>query len=208
MSVSFLSVDLGYWVRYNLKSAISKADWEALAVETLPELKSKLFVGIKYGKDGKNVALSIAAKAGDGNVFVESVDCRPIKAGNAWIIQFLKSADIAQVVVDGANGQSLLSDNMKEAKLHAPTLPSVKEVITANALFEQLLTAEKIYHKNQPSLAQSVTNCEKRAIGSNGGFGYKSIKDTADIALMDSAIFAIWAAFKAKDVTKRQKIGY
>lgn len=61
---------------------------------------------------------------------------------------------------------------------------------------------------NQPSLAQSVTNCEKRTIGSNGGFGYKSIKDTADIALMDSAIFAIWAAFKSKDVTKRQKIGY
>ena len=199
---------LGYWVRYNLKSAISKAEWEALAVESLPELKSRLFVGIKYGKDGKNVAMSVAAKTGDGNVFVEAVDCRPIKAGNRWLIDFLKAADIAQVVVDGANGQQLLSDNMKAERLHPPTLPSVKEVITANALFEQLLTAEKISHKNQPSLAQSVTNCEKRAIGSNGGFGYKSIKDTADIALMDSAVFAIWAAFTAKDVKKRQKIGY
>lgn len=44
----------------------------------------------------------------------------------------------------------------------------------------------------QPSMICSVTNCEKRTIGTNGGFGYKSINEAYDIALMDSMILAQW----------------
>lgn len=43
---------LGYWIRYNLQSAISRAEWEELAAKKLPKLESKLYVGIKYGHDG------------------------------------------------------------------------------------------------------------------------------------------------------------
>ena len=53
---------LGYWVRYNQKSAISKLEWDKLKLKRLPTLVGKLHVGIKYGNDGKNVALSIAVK--------------------------------------------------------------------------------------------------------------------------------------------------
>ena len=61
----------------------------------------------------------------------------------------------------------------------------------------------------QQSLVQSVTNCDKRLIGTNGGFGYKSINENYDISLMDSMILAQWiCGAKTKTVTKRQRVSY
>ena len=129
---------LGLWIKYNQKSAISENEWNRLKEEKLPKLSGKLYVGIKYGHDGKNVALSVAARTKtDDKVFVEVIDCKPVRVGNDWIIDFLKQADVETVEVDGASGQNLLSEEMKEAKLKSPSLPSVKWVISANAGFEQ-----------------------------------------------------------------------
>ena len=198
---------LGLWLKYNQKSAISKAEWEALSVKQLPKLKGKLFVGIKYGKDGNNVAMSIACKTEDKKIFVETIDCREVRAGTAWIIAFLSKADIEKVVIDGANGQELLANEMKQEKLRTPILPTVKEIIVANAEFEQGLCQQNIVHMNQPSLVQAASNCEKRAIGSNGGFGYKAQKEEIEIALLDSVIYAYWVCSKSKE-KKKQKASY
>lgn len=198
---------LGLWIRYNQKSAISRNEWESLRISELPELKGKLFAGIKYGVDGSNVALSIAVRTNTGKIFVEAIDCRPVRAGSAWIISFLKgSQSIGGVVVDGANGQKLLEEDMKEAGLRDPVLPTVKEVIVANAAFEQALE-QGICHMGQPSLSQAVTNCEKRAIGSNGGFGYRSQKEGIEVALLDSIILAHWLCRESKE-KKKQQIRY
>ena len=199
---------LGLWIRYNLKSAISQADWGTCAVKTLPDLKGKLFCGVKYGKDGQNVALSIAIRTRDGRIFVETIDCRPARAGNAWIVDFLKAADVEKVVVDGANGQELLARAMKEAHVKKPVFPKVAQVITANADFERGLYEAKLCHASQPSLVQAATNCERRAIGSNDGFGYQALKEGIEIALLDSVILAYWACETTKEERKPQQIDY
>lgn len=198
---------LGLWIQYNQKSAISENEWKELQVDAMPKLKGNLFVGIKYGYDGTNVAVSVAAKTEDDNVFVESIDCQTIREGNGWIIHFLRNADVQQVVIDGANGQQILAEAMKQAGLKKPVLPTVKEIILSNALFEQALFQQTIQHKNQPSLFQVVTNCDKRNIGTSGGFGYRSQVEENDIALMESMILAHWACAEAKEV-KKQKIRY
>lgn len=198
---------LGLWIQYNQKSAISENEWKDLDVETLPKFKGKLFAGIKYGYDGTNVALSIAVKTEDDKVFVESIDCQSLRSGNGWIIHFLRNADIQQVVIDGANGQQILAEAMKQAGLKAPILPTVKEIILANSMFAQALFQQTIEHKSQPSLFQVVTNCDKRNIGTSGGFGYRSQVEENDIALMESMILAHWACAEAKP-TKKQKIRY
>lgn len=198
---------LGLWLEYNQKSAINENEWEELHVEKLPKLKGKLFVGVKYGHDGTNVAVSIAVKTDDDKVFVESIDCQTIRQGNAWILHFLRNADVQEVVIDGASGQNILADGMKQAKIKAPILPTVKEIIIANSLFEQSLFQQTIVHKSQPSLYQVVTNCEKRNIGTSGGFGYRSQIEEHDIALMDSMILAHWACSEAKPA-KIQKVRY
>ena len=197
---------LGLWLKYNLKSAISKAEWEELKADEMPQLKGKLFVGIKYGHDGTNVCLSVAAKTIDDLVFVECIDCREIRAGNAWIIEFLQHADVASVTIDGAQG-TILAQEMRRNHLGTPVLMTTKEVCMANGKFEQALYKKTITHMNQPALTQSISNCEKRMIGSAGGFGYKSLKEPIEIGLMESVIIAYWACSESK-IKAKQRVSY
>lgn len=202
--VDFNIQRLGLWLRYNQKSAISKAEWGELECTRLPKFTGKLFVGVKYGHDNENVSMSVAVKTAGGKIFVESIDCRPVRDGNGWIIAFLRTADVEKVIVDGANGQQLLADSMKEAKLKKPVLPTVKQIVLANSAFMQALYAKNIRHMGQPSLVRSVSNCEKRAIGSSGGFGFKSILEGVEISLMDSMILAAWACGEHKPKRKQK----
>ena len=205
--VDFNIQRLGLWIRYNQKSAISKTEWNELKIDSLPALTGPLYVGIKFGHEGENVAMSIAAKTVDSKVFVETIDCQNIRAGVWWIIGFLKNPSIAKIVIDGANGQQLLANSMKEYGIKKPILPTVKEIIVANASFEQGLCQGNILHSGQPSVIQAVTNCEKRAIGSNGGFGFKAQKEGIEIAILDSLILAYWACSTSKE-KKIQKVSY
>lgn len=202
--VDFNIQRLGLWLRYNQKSAISKAEWEELQCNSLPKFSGKLFVGIKYGRDGDSVAMSIAVRTASGQIFVEAIDCRPMRVGDGWLLDFISRADIETVVVDGANGQQLLAEGMKNLKLKAPLLPTVNQIILANAAFVQGMYDSKISHMGQPSLVQIVSNCEKRAIGGNGGFGFKSILDGAKIELMDSMILAYWKCSEIKPKRKQK----
>lgn len=203
--VDFNIQRLGLWIRYNLKSEISKSQWNEMKVGVLPKLKGKLFVGIKYGQNGANVAMSIAVKTVDGKIFVETIDCQSVRTGNGWILRFLKEADVSKVIVDGAGAQNILADDMKNYKLKAPVLPTVKEVVIANAMFKQGIDQQTISHAGQPSLEQSASNCEKRLIGTGGGFGYKSLKEDVEIALLDSVILAHWACASTKE-RRKQKV--
>ena len=96
---------------------------------------------------------------------------------------------------------------MEQEKLKKPVLPTVSEIVVANSKFEQGLFKKSICHNNQPSMLDIVSNCEKRQIGSNGGFGYRSIKDGVDVSLMDSMILAYWLCSEQKE-KKKQRISY
>lgn len=198
---------LGYWVEYNLKSAISEIEWDALCEKKQPQLIGDLYVGVKYNIDGLTVALSVASLTADNKVFVESVDCRPVRAGNGWIIDFLSKMKKYKVVVDGASGQQILKDEMQANKIKIPIFPKVADIIKANSEFEQGVNLKTIIHMGQPSLKQIATNIDKRAIGTNGGFGYKSILEGADVALIDSVILAHWLCLESKG-KRKQKISY
>lgn len=200
---------LGLWIKYNQKSVISEQEWLALEVEKVPERAGKKFIGVKYGVDGSNVAVAIAFRTKDDKIFAECIDCRPARIGNEWIIDFIRSMnDLGGVIVDGANGQKLLEEGMKNAGIKTkPVFPTVGNVIVANAMFEQALECATLCHKAQPSLVISATNCEKRAIGSNGGFGYKALTPDTEIALLDSVILAHWLVSEYKE-KKKQQINY
>lgn len=198
---------LGFWPTYNQKSAISEAEWEALRLDEVPKFKGPMFVGIKYGQDGTNVALSIAIRTDFDDIFVETVDCQSVRNGNGWIVDLLRKAKPSQIAIDGASGQKVLDDELREFRIRNVVLPTVKEIIVANAMFEQGVYQKTICHSGQPSLSKVVTNCDKRNIGSNGGFGYRSHFDDVDISLMDSALLAHWLCATTKP-KKKQKISY
>lgn len=208
--VDFNIQRLGLWLQYNQKSAISKSEWNQMKIETgniATMIKGPIHVGIKFGSNGNHVAVSIAVRTREGKIFVETVDCRDVKAGNQWMIPLLSNPSIAKVVIDGANGQQLLADLMKEYRLKSPLLPTVKEVIVANASFEQGIFQMNIAHAGQPSVEQVIGNCEKRAIGTNGGFGYKAQKEGIEIAILDSIALAYWSCYTSKE-KKKQRVSY
>lgn len=200
---------LGLWLRYSQKSAISKEEWTSYALAEKPKIgkKPKIFFAVKYGKIG-NVSLAAALKLDDGKIFVEAIDCRPIREGNDWIIAFLRNPHTESVAIDGAGNQTVLADDMKNADIKCkPILPKVAEIVSANALFEQQLFNGSICHMNQPALTQAAANCEHRAIGSSGGFGYSSVLEGADITLLETVSLAHWLCANAKE-RKKQIISF
>lgn len=196
---------LGYWSTYNLKSEISASEWASLKCETTPKLVGALYVGIKFSATA--ASLSIASRTADGKIFFEAVDCQSIRTGNAWMVDFLDRLRPVSIVIDGRGQQSLLEEELTARKVRGVILPTVKEVVIANARFEQLLYAQEICHMDQPSLTQVATNCEKRAIGSGGGFGYRAQFEQMEIGLLDSSILAIWQCAEGKE-KKKQRISY
>lgn len=200
---------LGLWITYNQKSIINEVEWDALELPIIPQFVGGLAVGIKFNKDGTSVSMAVAAKTADEKNFIEVIDCRSMRDGLEWIISFLVAlnGNYIKVVADGANGIDALTKEMKDAGLKPPVVPTTKEYINANAKFEQMLFNHTLVHMYQPAVKQVVTNCEKRAIGSAGGFGYKSIKINADISLMDSFILANWCLDEFK-MHRKQTIRY
>ena len=86
-------------------------------------------------------------------------------------------------------------------------MPTVAQAVQAYASWELAINQGVICHKGQPALTQAVSNCQKRNIGTGGGFGYKALFEGIEIALMDSAIFAYWSCSQSK-VKKKQRISY
>lgn len=200
---------LGLWLRYSQKSAISKQEWSEYALKEKPMLpkKPRIFFAVKYGSSG-NVSLAAAFKLDDGRIFIEAIDCRPVRDGNAWLMPFLRNPHAESVVIDGAGNQTVLASEMKDAGVKCKAvLPKVADVVAAHALFEQQLFGGQIRHMDQPALAQAATNCEHRAIGSGGGFGYTSVLEGADISLLEAVSLAHWLCANAKE-HKPQRVSY
>ena len=167
-----------------------------------------MFYGVKYAKNSGNVSLSVAVKTSDNKIFVESIDCRPIRDGNQWIISYLRNAHAEKVAIDGAGNQDMLVNEMKDAGVKCkPILPTVRDVQQANAIFEQKLFAKEICHKNQPSLTQAVTNAEHRAIGNGERFRLQFHSETVDVSLLESVSLTHWLAVTAKE-KRKQRIFY
>lgn len=199
---------LGLWIQYNLHSAISKTEWKACETEVLPKLVGEMYCGVKYSKED-TVSVSIALKTADGKTFVECVDRRSTRDGDAWISSFLDKARPKKIVIDGASGQERLAETLKELKVKGVVIPTVREIINANALLEPMIEHQSIIHMEQPSVEQAITNTEHRAIGTNGGYGYKSLRNGIDISIVDSIVLANWAVSEfGKEKQKRQRVSY
>ncbi len=202
---------LGLWLVYSQKSAISEKEWLAHTADAKPEPAApvRVFYGVKYAHKTGQVSLAAAVRLTDGRIFVEGIDCRSVRDGTAWIIAYLRAKSAEIVAIDGAAGAPILAADMADAGVKCKhILPKVADVITANTLFETNLFGGQIVHAAQPSLTQIASNCEHRALGSSGGFGYTSLLDGADASLLEAVTLAHWACASAKPKRRQQIIGY
>jgi len=208
-TIDFNIQRLGLWIRQNQKSAILATDWEKTLVNSVPKFHGFMDVGIKYDKGGDTVSVAIAVKTTDDRIFIEIVNRLKVRDGINWIISFLKKSKpkLNKVVIDGASGQQILADAMKAEKIKGCVFPTVKQVVNAYALFEKNIYESKLCRMDQPALTAVVTNCEKRRIGSGGGFGYQAMYAEMDNSLLDAAVLASWAIEEFPD-PRQQKIYY
>lgn len=123
-------------------------------------------------------------------------------------MEFLAGADYRKAVVDGKNGVDVLMDAAKAERIKRIETVNVSQIIKANSVFDMAMENGTFQHMKQSAVTQVVTNCERRKIGSNGGLGYKSMKDGADIALLDSMILATWICLETKAEKVKQHISY
>lgn len=200
---------LGLWLSYNQKSCITKSEWNEYCLSEKPVLPEDygLFFGVKFTKSG-NTCLSVAVRI-DNRVFIESIDCRPTRNGNAWILPFIRSPHAKEVVIDGAGDQQILRNEILESEADIQIiLPTTANYIDAMALFENKLFSDEICHMGQPSLVQAASNCEHRTIGSGGGFGYCALVEGIEVGLLDSVALAHWACCNYDASLEVQYIGY
>lgn len=207
-TLDFLIQRLGHWFTRNLKSAISVEQWEAGQLEKAPDDLGDLFVGVKFGPDGRNAALGVALRMKSGEIFIEARDILPLYAGVGWLVEFIVNAKPAAVAVDGLAGKTQLLSELAARKFPHKKIwvPRVSEYIEANSMFDLAIRTKQIRHTGQKALATVATNCIKRTIGKNGGFGYKAINEDLDIALLDSVMLAHWVCKKAKPRAKQKLI--
>lgn len=208
--LDFIIQRLGHWHTYNLKSEITEKDWMHLKVNGVPEFTGKLSVGIKFGSDNLNTSMSIAVKTRDGKIFAEAIDCQPQMNGFDWVIRFIKQGYISNVVIDGKGKSELLKEALASVKTeYKPKIliPSTAEAITAYSAFRQSIDTENICHNGQPSVTQAVANCEKRMIGINGAFGFRSLQEGIDVSIVESLALAYWSCSTQKE-RRKQKVWY
>lgn len=206
--LDFIIQRLGYWHSYELKSEIRQSDWIAL-MDKHPQITGKLYCAVKFGADGLNASMSIAARTTGGKIFVETIDCAPQASGFVWIVDFLQRAkNVGAVVIDGKGKTEVLTELLQHSGVKTKrVIPATGDAITAYASFRQAIDDETLSHGGQPSVTQAVSNCEKRLIGTNGAFGYRSIKEGVDVSIVESLAFAYWLCSTTKE-KRKQKIGY
>ena len=115
--------------------------------------------------------------------------------------------NVKQTLVDGQSGVQTFLKDCKEQKLKGVKEAVTKEVVQASSDFETAITNKTICHSGQPALRQSVTNCQHRAIGKNGGYGYKTLDDDIEVALIEATVLATHLCNNYKEV-KKQSVSY
>lgn len=209
-NLDFVIQRLGYWHTYELKSEITEKDWLHLKAKEKPAFMGKMTIGIKFGSNNERTSMSIAVKTRDGKIFVETIDCQSQMKGFAWILRFVKEAYASTVVIDGKGKTELLQQELEKLQTeYRPkvVVPSTAEVITAYSAFRQAVDTETLTHSGQPSVTQAVSNCEKRMIGTNGAFGFRSLKPDVEVSIVESIALAYWACSTQKE-RRKQRIGY
>jgi len=113
-TVDFNIQRLGHWLRYNQKSAISRPEWMEMQVDALPALEDDRYFAVKFGHDGTNISLSVAAKAADGKIFVECIDC----SGFVHSLYDAPDKNSAGIINDCTNVSSDLASGVEASILY------------------------------------------------------------------------------------------
>ena len=200
---------LGWWSPIHetvTDYAISGDVWDACkSGEVAPD--GKTAYGVKFSRDGSEVALCVAVIPKDGQARVELIERKPTGLGTQWLADWLNDRykKACCVVIDGKNGVDVLTEKITDVwKVKGSVIrPNAASVIGAvSTLIDALNEKTVTWYEKQEDLRNSALTATKRPIGGGWGFGGE------DSAPIEACALALWGAKTSKrDPSKQMRIG-
>lgn len=180
---------------------VSKDDWTARKTDDAIPALGGIAVGIKFSLDGTRVAACAARKPDSHGPHVETLGEWPITEG-LGILETLLTTQwrrLGLIVIDGKAGRDVLAPALLRARIpqRLVILPTVDQVIAANATYLTSIEDSTLTHANQPGLNASMAAVTKRKIGTAGGWGMEPIGEGDEVPA-EAAALAVWGTTKVR----------
>ena len=201
---------LGWWsstVRA-INSVISEEEWNRCRVRN-PKRDGRVVYSVKFSGDGKSYTFAACHRPDEGKPFVYVVENKTTEHGLSSLVKKLSDnwRKVAAIVIDGESHSQALYDRLRKEGVRKTVLikPTAAQAKSAYSGFVNAVREEAVTHFGQPALDKSATGTERRAIGSNGGWGFQST-DIAEASLVESCAWALWGAMNTKRKPGRRAV--
>ena len=206
---TFAREHLGWWPP-NIMSmtVISPHDWNRCKTDCPPQ-GGRVFVGVRFSPDGEVGCVAACVLAEGEAPYVEVLEHWGMSGGLGRFVSLLTSmGDVEQIVIDGRSHSDNLRKLLKDEGVSHRVMcaPGVGDVVTANSMLLNAVRERKVTHMGQPALNDSATRCSRRAIGNDGGWGFKGTADV-DPTLVEACALAHWAALNKSKPKRKALIG-
>lgn len=202
---------LGWWENTVLSLFVIAANlWHACEAkeDEIPQPDSGIVCyAVKFAPDGSTGALAAAIKPDDGKPYVQLIAHRSMGSGVQWFADWLipREDDAASIAIDGRAYSGALVTELNNADFAHDQIvtPSSTDVGTACSMLVSSVESHDVIHGGQEELTKSATNCRKRLIGNNGGYGFESTDD-ADATPIEACALAFWQAMTTTRDQRRE----
>lgn len=204
---TFLRERGGAWSVDGTRKVVPDHVWAALS-DPASQPADRLAMAIDMAPEGASASIGVAGKRADDRWHVELIEQRE---GSMWVVERAASVALRHgfgaVVVDGASPAMALVEPLR-AKGLTVTVTGARDMGQACGSFYRLLMEDGLRHVGQPQLALSMSMARKRAIGSEGLWGWGRAVSGADISPTVVVTLALWGAMSTgAKVQKRQRTG-
>jgi hypothetical protein len=209
---NFARERLNWWGTNRVANLFMPDLWHELGKDGYDDTPNdKIAYGVKFANDGTTFALSVAIYNGETS-YIELLEHKTLSAGTIalarWLIERWRRCSC--IVIDGNHGAPILINDLVgggvSPKALVKTTPA--QVAEASQMFLADYQRKEMFHTTSEALDHSVLNASKRLIR-NGGWGYMSTLDGADITPLESATLAFWGAKTTKrNPHRKQKIEF
>lgn len=207
---------LGWWASDIANGCFNAEEWADLAATfTDEELKAqeswKVAYGVKFAVDGRTAAIAVALWKKGETPHVEVVEHQATTNGIEWAVDWVSERwhKACTIVIDGKGHAQDFYNRLKDegVKNQAICLASTANVTAATSMLFNAITEGNLTHNDQPALNDAVTSAQKRDIGKDGGFGFRSGNET-DVTPLEAACLALWGVRTSKrNPARKLRIG-
>ena len=188
----------GVWSSEGTMRVIPDQAWAVLADPGSSPLDESLAMAVDMAPEGASATIAVAGERSDGRWHVELIEQRQ---GSGWVVE--RAAAVAlrhgfgAVVIDGASPAYSLVEPLRARGLQV-TVTGPRDMGQACGSFYRLVMEDGLRHVGQPQLALSMSLARKRAIGSEGLWGWGRAVSGADIQATVAATLALWGAMSTR----------